>query len=326
MKKKLLFGSFLTALLVIGLASCKKDPAPKDPPTCDFTIKAEGLKITFTAVATNTDTYAWDFGDGQTGTEANPVHTYAGGGEFEVKLVVTGEGGSAEKKIKVTVTPSLEDYKVMLTGGPGAANGKTWVLKTDSPVDGDGASAIEPNMLVLIPIPADFYGWMGKERLDGKKEEYTFKYDGSFKIDTKNDTVLAISLFAFFNGITVDQSNTPYGTCRATGYVQPAGATWEIRETDITVDAITNPSETAVPPAHKNVVFSGKKWFSLSPGSFLGFLDFSTSSNIIIKSISPTQLRVAIMVCMYQGAAAPGGADFANLPTHMYHMTFIPKQ
>ena len=79
MKRKLLFIGLLTALLVIGLDSCKKESEAKEPPTCDFSIKAEGLKITFTAVATNTDTYAWNFGDGQTSTEADPVHTYAAG-------------------------------------------------------------------------------------------------------------------------------------------------------------------------------------------------------------------------------------------------------
>lgn len=321
MKKRIFSGSLLTAILIIGLASCKKDP-----PTCDFTFKADGLKITFTSVVTNTDTYAWDFGDGNTGTEANPVHHYTGSGDYEVRLVVTGEGGTAEKKVKVTVIPSLEECKLILSGGPDTPNGRTWVLNTAGVIDGDGASAIEPGMLVLIPVPPDFYGWMGRERLDGLKDEYTFKYDGTYSIDMKNDTVMAVSLFAFFNGLTVEESNTPYGTCRATGYVQPPEATWEIRETDITVDAITNPDETAVPPPHKNVVFSGRQWLHLSQGSFLGLLDFTTSSNIIIKSISPTQLRVAIMVCMYQGAALEGGAVFATLPTHMYHMTFIPKQ
>jgi len=297
----------------------------KDPPTCDFTYTATGLSVSFTAVATNTDAYAWDFGDTQTSTEANPVHAYTGGGEYDVKLVVTGEGGTAEKKIKVTVSPNAEDIKVMLTGGPAATNGKTWVLNTASITDGDGASAVEPSMLVLIPTPADFYNWMGREKLDGKREEFTFKYNGSYTINAKNDTVIAISLFAFVNGIAIPNSNSPYGTCRAVGYVQPASATWTLNETDITVDAITNPSETAVPPAHGNKTFSGKRWLSFSTGSYFGFLDFTTSSKIIIKSISPTQLRIAMMVCMYQAAGQPGGIAYANYPTHMYHMTFVPK-
>lgn len=320
MKTRLIFTIMLAAVILTGITSCKKDP-----PTCDFTFEGSGLTVTFTAAVTNADTYAWDFGDGSTSTEANPVHAYAGGGEYEVKLVVTGGGGTAEKIAQVTVAPNLEDYKTMLTGGSGAANGKTWVLKTATITDGDGASAVSPSMLVLIPVPADFFPWLGSEKLDGKKDEFTFKYNGSYTINTRNDTVVSISIFAFVNGKTVPNSNSPYGTCRFTPYVQPTGGTWALNESDFTVDAITNPSDVNIPPAHGNVTFTGKKWLSLSAGSFLGFLDFTTSSKIIIKSISPTEMRVALMVCMYGAAGAPGGIQYAQLPTHMYHMTFVPK-
>jgi len=320
MKKSLLISS-LTILAIIALNSCKKDP-----PVCDFTYVANGLTVTFTSTSTNTDSYLWDFGDQATSTEMNPVHKFEGGGEFEVKLTVTGEGGTDYKKEKVTLTPITEDIKVMLTGGPSAANGKTWVLKTDAATQGDGASAVEPSMLVLIPTPADFYGWLGREKNTGLKEEFTFKYNGSYSVDAKNDTVVAISIFAFVNNITVPNSNGPYGTCKAK-YTGPTGATWTLNETSFTVDAITNPSETAIPPAHGNVTFTGKRWLSFSTGSYIGFLDFTTSTKVIIESISPTQMRVALMVCMYASAGNPNGTGlpYANLPTHMYHMTFIPK-
>ena len=317
--KKLLIAS-LMILVLTGLNSCKEDP-----PVCNFDFTADGLTVTFTSASTNTDTYLWDFGDGETSTEMNPVHKYEGGGEFDVKLTVTGGGGTDSKEKPVAVSPSAEDVKVMLTGGPNAANGKTWVLKTDAVTDGDGASAVEPSMVVLIPVPADFYGWMGREKDPARKEEFTFKYSGSYSINIQNDTLVGMSLFSFLNNITVPNSNTPYGTCRATGYTPPAGATWTLNETDFTVDAITNPSETAAPPAHANVTFTGKRWLSFSTGSYIGFLDFTTSSKVIIKSISPTQMRLAIMVCMYAGAATPAGLPYINYPTHMYHMTFVAK-
>ncbi len=317
--KKLLIAS-LMILAVTLLNSCKEDP-----PVCNFDFTADGLTVTFTSASTNTDTYLWDFGDGETSTEMNPVHKYEGGGEFDVKLTVTGGGGTDSKEKQVAVSPSAEDVKVMLTGGPNAANGKTWVLKTDAVTEGDGASAVEPSMVVLIPVPADFYGWMGREKDAARKEEFTFKYNGSYSVNIQNDTLIAISLFSFVNNITVPNSNSPYGTCRATGFTPPAGATWTLNETDFTVDAITNPSETAAPPAHGNVTFTGKRWLSFSTGSYIGFLDFTTSTKVIIKSISPTQMRLAIMVCMYAGAATPAGMPYINYPTHMYHMTFVAK-
>lgn len=319
MKKNLML--IILSLAIIGLNSCKKDP-----PVCDFSYTASGLTVTFTSTSTNTDTYEWDFGDSNTSTEMNPVHLYVGGGDYDVTLKVTGEGGTDSKKVKITVTPSLDDYKNMLTGGASATNGKTWVLKTATITEGDGASAVNPAMVVLIPVPTDFFPWLGRERLDGVKEEFTFKYNGSYTINPKNDTIVAISIFAFVNGKTVVNSNSPYGTCRYTPYTQPAGGTWTLNESDFTVDAITNPSDVNIPPAHANVTFTGKKWLSFSTGSYLGFLDFTTSSKVIIKSISPTELRVALIVCMYGAAGAPGGIAYAQLPTHMYHMTFVPKQ
>ncbi len=37
-------------------------------------------------------TYLWDFGDGGTSTEANPVHDYATDGDYTVSLTVSGDG------------------------------------------------------------------------------------------------------------------------------------------------------------------------------------------------------------------------------------------
>lgn len=317
--KKQLFSSIIFLALIL-MNSCQKDP-----PVCDFDYTADGLTVTFTSNSTNTDTYAWDFGDGETSTEMNPVHKYEGGGEFDVTLTVTGKGGSDSMEETIEVNPGTEDIKVWLTGGADATNGKTWVLNSVVTA-GDGASAVEPSLLVLIPVPADFFPWMGREKDAGTREEYTFKYNGSYSVNAKNDTVIAISLFAFVNNITVPNSNSPYGTCRAK-YTPPAtGATWALKENNIVVDAITNPSEANAPPAHANVTFTGRRWLDFSAGSYLGFLDFTTSTNVIIKSISATEMKVALMVCMYAGAAAPGGAAYINYPTHMYHMTFIPKQ
>jgi len=40
------------------------------------------------------DTYAWDFGDGGTSTDANPIYIYDVAGIYTVTLVATGEGGT----------------------------------------------------------------------------------------------------------------------------------------------------------------------------------------------------------------------------------------
>ena len=49
-------------------------------------------------------TYAWDFGDGQTSTEANPHHTYEKEGSYTAGLTVTDSKKHAATATAVTVT------------------------------------------------------------------------------------------------------------------------------------------------------------------------------------------------------------------------------
>ncbi|PXY22039.1 ThuA domain-containing protein [Prauserella flavalba] len=66
------------------------------------------LEVTFSSEGSHdpegTDvTYAWDFGDGATSAEANPVHTYTTKGQYNVQLTVTDETGK-EGVTNLTVT------------------------------------------------------------------------------------------------------------------------------------------------------------------------------------------------------------------------------
>lgn len=48
-------------------------------------------------------TYSWDFGDGSTGTGANPTHAYAAAGTYNVTLTVQNNTGSDSRSLTVTV-------------------------------------------------------------------------------------------------------------------------------------------------------------------------------------------------------------------------------
>jgi hypothetical protein len=75
------------------------------------TIK-EGSAVQFYANVTGgftPYTYEWDFGDGDTSTEANPVHVYRSGGDFTVTLKVTDDKGTSE-------TYTREDYITVRAG------------------------------------------------------------------------------------------------------------------------------------------------------------------------------------------------------------------
>jgi PKD repeat protein len=75
-------------------------------PLVNFAYASSNLTVTFTNATTNADTYLWDFGDGTTSTEANPVHTYALAGTYNVVLSATNACRTNTKTATVTLTTS----------------------------------------------------------------------------------------------------------------------------------------------------------------------------------------------------------------------------
>lgn len=64
------------------------------------------LTVRFTATNIGTsdiDTWSWNFGDGSTSTEQNPVHIYSTAGSFKAKLIASGIGGSTSDSLTITV-------------------------------------------------------------------------------------------------------------------------------------------------------------------------------------------------------------------------------
>ncbi|MDF1697203.1 MAG: PKD domain-containing protein [Saprospiraceae bacterium] len=78
----------------------------KDVPLADFSYTINGAEVTFTNFSTGGETYMWDFGDGNTSTEENPVHTYADG-DYTAELIVTNECGdnAANTSISISLLP-----------------------------------------------------------------------------------------------------------------------------------------------------------------------------------------------------------------------------
>lgn len=73
-------------------------------PTADFDMLKDvtGLtkKVSFINRSTNVTSYEWNFGDGSTSTELNPIHEYKKSGVFEVKLIAISDLGSRAYTIK----------------------------------------------------------------------------------------------------------------------------------------------------------------------------------------------------------------------------------
>jgi PKD repeat protein len=87
-------------------------------PVPGFTSSINGLTATFTNTSTNATSYLWDFGDNQTATLPNPVHTYAADGTYTVTLSATNGCGTVTTTQTVTiVTPPTAGFSANNTAG-----------------------------------------------------------------------------------------------------------------------------------------------------------------------------------------------------------------
>lgn len=64
-------------------------------------------------------TYKWDFADGETSDDKNPVHTFKNPGEYTVKLEVTNRcGQTKEAEKKITVIESCPSFSIEINAEP----------------------------------------------------------------------------------------------------------------------------------------------------------------------------------------------------------------
>src|SRR3954463_349457 len=101
---KSLYKRFYTAItLAVILLACTDDGVPEFPTSVELSYSVAGKQAAFTALSHSADSYSWDFGDGQTSTEKDPVHVYASGGYYTVTVSVTGKSGTDEKTAQLAV-------------------------------------------------------------------------------------------------------------------------------------------------------------------------------------------------------------------------------
>lgn len=65
-----------------------------DKPTAGYTFVTDSLKASFTNTSVYAESYLWNFGDGTTSEEINPVHNYSMDGTYPVQLIVTNFCGA----------------------------------------------------------------------------------------------------------------------------------------------------------------------------------------------------------------------------------------
>lgn len=69
---------------------------PITEPTANFQNTIQDQLVTFTNTSVDATSYSWDFGDGNSSTEEEPMYSYSNGGNYNVCLTVTNDCGNDE--------------------------------------------------------------------------------------------------------------------------------------------------------------------------------------------------------------------------------------
>lgn len=207
--KKQSFNWFSRFFLLMGLASlvlvssCKKDDDDDDNntgknPIASFQFEVDQnnfLQVAFTNYSQNATSYMWDFGDGNSSTDKDPVHTYADAGQYTVKLTAKNDAGaSAEKSEQITITDPNDAYK-LLTG----EESKTWKLFREGVSMSLGPNADNPA------------GWWEGLQNDGARpclyeQEFIFHFNGTYEF---KDNGAFWAEYGVFNNNSCDDNITP---------------------------------------------------------------------------------------------------------------------
>jgi glucose/arabinose dehydrogenase/type 1 glutamine amidotransferase len=109
-----------------------------------------GFEVRFSTGSSGGVSYQWDFGDGETSTEANPVHKYAEAKRYTAKLTVTyGDGGTDSNTVNVDVLAAADETAPTTSAAFNPAtpgNGGTYtrpVTVTLTATDGTGGSGVD---------------------------------------------------------------------------------------------------------------------------------------------------------------------------------------
>jgi PKD repeat protein len=94
-------------------------------PTAAFSSVSGGMTITFTNESADATAWMWDFGDGSTSTNEDPVHPFAVDGTYEICLIALNDCGETDTVCQQTVIDQSglsENTQLLLSVYPNPAN------------------------------------------------------------------------------------------------------------------------------------------------------------------------------------------------------------
>ncbi|MRI01204.1 PKD domain-containing protein [Kriegella sp. EG-1] len=300
----------LLACFLLILSSCSSDDdsnAESIPFTADIFHSVNGKGVAFQGITNNAISWNWDFGDGNTSTQKNPIHSYSEGGYYTAVLTAADETGATivkEVELAIDITPY-----VLLTGGATAESGKTWKLSS-AHSDGDYFANADAELSAFdgapAPLPAGIFG-AGLGMGEVYEDEFTFFFDGSYEQDVKADgAVFSGLLYQFVTtggaGI-VNDGGADFGLC--TGMFTPEAATFTYTESEnMTVSSVYGPGGM--------LTYNGVSTLDFSGEAFIGLKDFQ--QKVIIQELTDNSMRLVLFLAASQ--------DFIGVNTNAVILTF----
>lgn len=276
----------------------------EEAPLVDFYFEVRGDTAIFNSKAIHADTYAWDFGDGQTFDEPDPIHIYENPGDYEVTLTVTGKGGQDSQTKVVTIVPN-SPYD-LLTGGPDNTEGKVWrISRTISSGDAIFTPIDEELGHVYLPMYNNVLEDLGLG--EEYEDEFIFYPDGTYKHNVKNGGGMTGYRYASNNGLEVIKT-TPYGIW-VTKFSPPEHATFTFAEdTTFTLKCAMEREDSLY-----DVTFHHVMVVQASEPEFFVLRDYTRT--VIIKEITHDKMRVLVFL------SSSDIDDISQYPTHAFLMT-----
>jgi hypothetical protein len=301
----LIFSCTVVALL----PSCKEDETrPTFPLSAEIFHSVVGKQVAFTALTHSAVSWNWDFGDGNTSTEKNPVHVYDEGGYYVATLTAGDDAGnSVSKEVKLAI--ELTPY-AMLTGDHTADDydGKTWKLAAahsvnDKLVNSDATLSLMDEDIEYLPTGA-FDLYLGLP--EAYNDEFTFYYDGTYRQNTTDGSsfggiVYAMVLQQFgLASITKTGGEAVFGAdaFALTTFTPDDNATFMFNENeDFSIPTIPDFATGVQPPGIPIVTYPGVMTIDFSGSmAFVGIRDFHRK--VIVEEITDSSMRLVMFLTM----------------------------